>query len=119
MTTPLGDLRATIVGLFDWLAHVKLAPAGKGLVFRTADALLHLEDDGAGPKVARVSDDETIGTGVLRLYRDTISGTLYGSTSLAAPYGWTPIATGIIPPTPADAGTAFTVATGSTRVTCG
>jgi hypothetical protein len=51
-----------------------------------------------------------------RLFFDTITATLYVSESVGAPYAWTAVATGIIPPTIADAGTAVTIAQGSATV---
>lgn len=64
----------------------------------------------SGVALARVGDF------VVRLFMDTLSATLYASTSTGAPYAWTPVATGVIPPTVADAGTAINITTGSAKV---
>jgi hypothetical protein len=65
----------------------------------------------SGAAVARVDDF------VARLFQNTATGIVYASTSTGAPYAWSPIASGIIPPTIADAGTAINITTGSGKVT--
>jgi hypothetical protein len=112
MTAPalLTSQRKIFTKLFPWLARFGLAPSG-ALAIRSAAGRVELE--GGGPGVARVGDL------VVRLYLDSASGILYASASPAAPYTWTPVASGILPPTPTDAGTSIRVTTGSAKVTCG
>lgn len=100
--------------LFPWVAHVILDDAGD-LVIKAASTMIHLAGGAGDPAVARVGD-----TGAIRFYRDTIAGALYVSTSTEPPYVWTMVASGIIPPTPADAGTLASppIVTGSGKVTC-
>jgi hypothetical protein len=78
---------------------------------KSSNALIEIEGGTKG--VARLDDF------VARFYRDSLSGIVYVSLSPSAPYVWTPIASGIIPPTPTDAGTAIVVSEGSKKVTCG
>lgn len=114
----LSDLRAIVASQFDWLQYVRLGSSGRGLSIRSADRLIHLEGDAGDPAVARVSTDEAIGTGAARFYRDTITGALWVSTSRAAPYSWSIVASGVGPPTSIEAGTQAVITTGSERVTC-
>lgn len=113
MTTALDNLRTSVITAFPWLAHVTTASDG-GLSLRAAAAkLLHIGGDALDPAAARVGDF------VVRLYRDSNLGVLWASASPSAPYVWAPVASGIIPPTVADAGTAVRIVTGSQKVTCG
>lgn len=69
---------------------------------------------GAGAKGAARIDDF-----VVRLYWHSVGMAPYYSTSTGAPYTWLPVASGIIPPTAADAGTAINITAGSVKVVVG
>ena len=105
---PLDALRQVILGLFPWLSGVRLGSTG-GLAVRAAGGTLHLQGDAGDPAVARVGDE------CGRLYRDTVSGTLYYSPSATAAYS--PIASGVGAPLPVTPGTSVQVSSGSARVT--
>lgn len=106
----LASQRKIVARQFSWLDRIGLAASG-ALGIRSAAGRIEIE--GGGPAVARVGDL------VVRLYWDSLASMLYVSTSSAAPYSWSPVASGIIPPTPADAGTKAAIVEGSARVTCG
>lgn len=112
MSDPLVSIRDIITGLFPWIKGIFATPAG--LEIRSTVSRVRVE--GGDHPVALV-DGPSVGTGMVRFY--TSLGVLYVSTSTAPPYAWTPVAQGVIPPTPVDAGTAVLVVTASSKLSSG
>ena len=117
LEAPPGSSYAPLLEVPQWLGETRATPAVGSectVIFRDGDrrrpAIVAFAPPATVAPVARLGD------ACGRLFFETITKTLYYSTSTAAPYAWVPVATGVIAPTIADAGTEVTITEGSALV---
>lgn len=114
---PLDLLGAIVAKLYPWLAGVRLAADGAGLIFRTAAERLHLEGEPGDPAAARKDD------GVGYFYVVTVLGSVagvYWSPKNGSASTWAAVVSGPTPPVDGvTSGTPIRITGGSARVTIG